>query len=258
MIFAAGLGTRLRPLTNDRPKALVEVNGKPLLEHNILKLKASGFDHIVVNVHHFGEQIIQFLQANDNFGIDIRVSDERLQLLDTGGGIKAALPLFDDRRPILIHNVDIISNIDLKELYDAHVSAKEQEDSGSLPLAATMAVNVRKTQRYLLFDQAQNLCGWTNLSTGEMKPASFCERIERNELSLDQMQRFAFSGIHVVDNQLTTYFNRKCESAFPVMDFYLSLCDKLSFHAIDVTGKPWVDCGKPESLVQASAILNEA
>lgn len=251
MIFAAGLGTRLRPLTDNRPKALVEVEGKSLLEHNILKLKEAGFDHIVVNVHHFGEQIIDFLKANDNFGIDIRVSDERAQLLDTGGGIKAALHLFDNNDPILIHNVDIISDIDVRAIYDAHINAEKRS-------AATLAVNQRKTQRYLLFDEDMDLCGWTNITTGELKPASFIEALENDQLSLEELHRFAFSGIHVVDSQLMPYFSKQIENTFPIIDFYLSIAHEVRLHAIDISGFQWVDCGKPESLSNAVQIIRKS
>lgn len=228
MIFAAGLGTRLRPLTNDRPKALVEVAGKTLLEHNILKLRAAGFTRIVVNVHHFADQIIQFLSAHDDFGLDIRVSDERQQLLDTGGGIRHALPLFAPDEPILIHNVDIISDIDLCALYDAHRGA------------ATLAINQRQTQRYLMFDADHNLCGWTNISSGEVKGR--------------MGEKFAFAGIHVVSPQFCQLLANDPRESFPIVPFYISVCDQLSCQGYDVTGRAWVDCGKVESLTKAAEI----
>lgn len=253
MIFAAGLGTRLRPLTNDRPKALVEVNGKTLLEHNILKLSEAGFDHIVVNVHHFGDMIIDFLNAHDNFGLDIRVSDERQQLLDTGGGIKAALHLFAESGPILIHNVDIISDIDLAALYKAHCEHPNSA-SGRQP-AATLAVNQRQTQRYLLFDTKGNLRGWTNIATSQFKPATFAQALAGGSMLLQEMRRFAFTGIHVVDPQLMPYLQLTTADVFPIMDFYLSHCQSLDIAAHDVTGTPWVDCGKPEALARAGEVL---
>lgn len=234
MIFAAGLGTRLRPLTNDRPKALVEVAGKPLLQHQIEKLKASGFEHIVVNVHHFGQQIIDFLAKNNNFGIDIKISDERELLLDTGGGIKAAMRLFDNDDPVLIHNVDIVSDIDLVELYHAHEGL------------ATLAINQRETSRYLLFNEDFEMKGWTNIKTGEVKPAS---------LSLDGLRRFAFSGIHVIDRKILPFLEERNEAVFPIMDFYINLCQKKTVKGYDVTGKKWVDCGKPEHLTTANDII---
>ncbi len=240
MIFAAGLGTRLRPLTNDKPKALVEVNGKTMLEHNILKLKAAGFDHIVVNIHHFGEQIIEFLQAHDNFGIDIKVSDERQHLLDTGGGIKRAIPLFSEPGPILIHNVDIISDIDLKDLYTKHLLHASTVNGKAL--GATLAINERKTSRYLMFDKDNCLCGWTNISTEEVKG--------------EMGEKFAFAGIHVVDPNLFAYLQAKKEEVFPIIGFYLDICQELALVGENVTENAWVDCGKPESLAKAAGILS--
>ena len=151
MIFAAGLGTRLKPLTDTMPKALVRVGGQPLLWHVIMKLKKAGYERIVVNVHHFASQITDYLAANDHFGLDIRISDETEALLETGGGIKKALPLFDPSEPILIHNVDILSNLDLN----------------ALPMdAPLLVVSERKTKRYLMFDDEMRLHGWTNIETG--------------------------------------------------------------------------------------------
>ncbi|MBR5193864.1 MAG: NTP transferase domain-containing protein, partial [Bacteroidaceae bacterium] len=154
MIFAAGLGTRLKPLTDHMPKALVPVAGKPMLEHVILKLIASGFDEIVINVHHFAEQIIEFLKEKNTFGIKIWISDETEELLDTGGGIKKASSLLNE--PFLVHNADILSNVDLKALYDFHIASEND---------ATLLVSPRKTVRYLLFDQTTRLCGWINKDT---------------------------------------------------------------------------------------------
>ena len=162
MIFAAGLGTRLKPLTDHMPKALVPVAGKPMLEHVIEKLKATGFDEIVINVHHFAQQIIDFLKANNNFGIKIWISDETEELLDTGGGIKKTAHFFDE--PFLVHNADILSNVDLKALYDYHLTSGND---------ATLLVSSRKTVRYLLFDDANRLCGWINKETLQTKPEGF-------------------------------------------------------------------------------------
>ena len=154
MIFAAGLGTRLKPLTDTMPKALVRVGGQPLLWHVIMKLKKAGYERMVVNVHHFANQIVDYLAAHDHFGLDIRISDETEALLETGGGIKKALPLFDPESPILIHNVDILSNLDLN----------------ALPMdAPLLVVSERKTKRYLMFDDEMRLQGWTNIETGEVK-----------------------------------------------------------------------------------------
>ena len=160
MIFAAGLGTRLYPLTADRPKALVEVCGKPLLEHVINKLTSNGFDKIVINVHHFADKIISFINDN-NFNADIRISDERQELLDTAGGLKFAEPLFQGADNILMYNVDILSDIDLKKLYQYHA------EHGAL---ATLAVKRRETSRYFIFDENNmQLVGWKDIGTGELK-----------------------------------------------------------------------------------------
>ena len=247
MIFAAGLGTRLRPLTNDRPKALVEVAGKTLLQHQIEKLKTAGFDHIVVNIHHFGQQIIDFLDANNNFGVDIKISDERAMLLDTGGGIKAAMRLFENDDPILIHNVDIISDIDLKALYNAHSEGN---------CIATLAINQRETSRYLIFNEQLEMQGWTNIKTGEIKPAPLAQRVsDYSSLASLNLYKYAFSGIHIIDKKIDKYLNHKKEAAFPIMDFYISLCQETKLKGINVTGHRWVDCGKPEHLNTAKSII---
>ena len=188
MIFAAGLGTRLKPLTDNTPKALLPINGKPMLEHVILKLKNAGFDQIAINIHHLGDQIIDFLAANNNFGIQIYISDERDYLLDTGGGIKHAAPFLQGDEPFLIHNVDIISNIDLRALYNHHLETN--------PLA-TLLVSKRKTSRYLLFNKENKLCGWRNRETGEVK--SFYPYFDPN-----QYNEYAFSGIHVLSPKISS------------------------------------------------------
>ena len=158
MIFAAGLGTRLKPLTDKMPKALVPVGGHPLLWHVVMRLKAAGFERIVVNVHHFAQQIVDYVEQNNRFGLDIRISDETAMLLETGGGIKKALPLFEPDSPVLIHNVDILSNVNLAAFYE---SAQNNP--------ATLLVSERTTKRYLQFDDDMRLTGWKNVETGEVK-----------------------------------------------------------------------------------------
>ena len=153
MVFAAGLGTRLRPLTDHQPKALVNVGGVPMLERVILRLKGAGFDDITVNVHHFGEQIIDFLQTKRYAGVTIHISDERDLLLDTGGGILKAKPFLEGNEPFLVHNADIMTDIDLGALYRHHLAHRAE---------ATLVVSQRNTSRYLLFDAQQRLQGWTN------------------------------------------------------------------------------------------------
>ena len=205
MIFAAGLGTRLKPLTDHMPKALVPVNGRPMLEHVILKLKQSGFNELVINIHHFGEQIIDFLEANQNFGLTIHISDEREQLLDTGGGIKKAAPFFQGNEPFLIHNVDILSDTDLKALYESHLHSGND---------ATLLASKRTTARYLLFDKQAYLRGWVNKDTGQTKPEGF-------EYDATKYQEYAFSGIHVISPSLFRYMDERWKGKFPIMDFYL-------------------------------------
>lgn len=239
MIFAAGLGTRLRPLTDTMPKALVPVAGKPMLEHVIMKLKSSGFDDVIVNIHHFGEQITDFLRSNDNFGINIRISDERAMLLDTGGGIKHALELFPTSEPLLVHNVDILCDVNLKELYEFHLRSGND---------ATLLVSRRKTSRYLLFDKGNNLCGWINRNSGETKPAGFV--YDSNTHS-----EYAFSGIHVVSPTVTKYMGDEWNGKFPIMGFYLRTCHEARFGACIKPDIRLIDIGKPETLEKAEKAI---
>lgn len=236
MIFAAGLGTRLKPLTDTKPKALIEVGGEPLIRHVINRLKQAGFTRIVVNVHHFADQVIDYLQANGNFGLDIRISDEREQLLDTGGGIRKAMPLFTPDSPILIHNVDILSNVDLADFYGK-----------SLADDATLLVSSRVTRRYLLFDDAMRLAGWTNTATGEV-------RLPDPELDPDSLRRYAFSGIHVFSPSLLPCLEAMPER-FGIIDFYLKWCARRSFRGIAKPGLKLLDVGKPDTLAQAGEFI---
>ena len=228
MIFAAGLGTRLKPLTDTMPKALVRVGGQPLLWHVIMKLKAAGYERMVVNVHHFADQIIDYLQSNDHFGIDIRISDERDGLLETGGGIKKALPLFDPESPILIHNVDILSNLDLN----------------ALPTdAPLLVVSPRQTKRYLLFDESLRLQGWTNIETGEVK-GRMAEK------------RLAFSGIHVFHPSLIPLM-ADWPDRFPIMDFYLKACGDHLIRGYEARDLRLLDVGKLDTLEQAETFIKQ-
>lgn len=233
MIFAAGLGTRLKPLTDSIPKALVLIGGKPLLQHIIEKLSASGFDEMVINVHHFPEQIIRFLQDNDNFGLHINVSDESDKLLDTGGGIRKASAFLSGDAPFLVHNVDILSNADLRKLYNDHI----RQDM------ATLLVSQRKTSRYLLFDEQNILKGWINESTGEVKSPY-------PDFSPEKYQRFAFAGIQVVSPEV---FDRmkNLQDKFSIIDFYLSIADSVNIRAYPVSGLEMIDVGKIDSLKDA-------
>ena len=234
MIFAAGIGSRLKPLTDNMPKALIPVNGKPMLEHVILKLKAFGFDQIVINIHHLGEQIIDFLKANNNFGIQIFISDEKDYLLDTGGGLKKAQQFLQGDEPFLIHNADIISDIDLKKLYDSHLENN--------PLA-TLLVSQRETSRYLLFDKSNKLCGWRNRETGEIK--SFYPYFDPSHY-----QEYAFGGIHVLSPQIFDWL-QEWTGRFSIINFYLSVCAKTNIRAYVAENLHLLDIGKPETLAQA-------
>ena len=238
MIFAAGLGTRLKPLTDTMPKALVRVGDKPLLAHVILKLKAAGFERIVVNVHHFAQQIVDYLRENDNFGVDIRISDETEKLLETGGGIKKALPLFDADSPILIHNVDILSNVDLRELY-------EYAEDGHLD--AMLLVSWRKTKRYLLFDNEMLLDGWTNIETGEVKSPY-------KGLDPASLKQYAFSGIHILSPSVFPLFDTMPDR-FGIIDFYLKYCHQRAFLGEVKKDLRLLDVGKLETLQEAEEFL---
>lgn len=237
MIFAAGLGTRLKPLTDHMPKALVRVGGEPLLKHVVVQMKNAGFTHIVVNVHHFADQIEEYLAAQQNFGIDIRISDERRQLLNTGGGIKKARPLFDSTEPILIHNVDILSNVDLRSFY-----AQAHGD-------ATLLVSERQTKRYLLFapDEGHRLMGWTNVETHEV-------RSPHTGLDPDSCERYAFSGIHVFSPRLFPLLD-PWPDEFGIIDFYLGTCASHDINGYAWPGLRLMDVGKQDTIAQADHFL---
>ena len=239
MIFAAGLGSRLKPLTDNMPKALVPVAGKPMLEHVILKLKEAGFDQIVINIHHLGQQIIDFLQANNNFGVKIYISDERDYLLDTGGGIKKAALFLQGDEPFLVHNVDILSNVDLKQFYQQHVNNNA---------LATLLVSQRQTSRYLLFNQENKLCGWRNHATGEVK--SFSPYFDPQ-----QYTEYAFGGIHVMSPKILDWME-EWTGKFSIIQFYLSICARTDIHAFPSSNLRLLDIGKPETLAEAERFLH--
>ena len=245
MIFAAGLGTRLKPLTDTMPKALVRVGGQPLLWHVIQKLKAAGYERIVVNVHHFAQQIVDYLKENDNFGLDIRISDETSGLLETGGGIKKALPLFDQDSPVLIHNVDILSNVNLRRIFEFTASAAATDAS----VDALLLVSDRKTKRYLLFDDELILDGWTNIETGEV-PSPY--------KGLDPLncKRLAFSGIHMISPRVYPLFD-EMPDRFGIIDFYLKFCHQCAFLGYEQKGLRLLDVGKLDTLEQAEQFLNQ-
>jgi len=235
MILAAGLGTRLGLLTANRPKALVEINGTPLLALVIQRLQGFGFTEIIINVHHFAEQIIHYLQAQNNFGLSISISDERALLLDTGGGIKKAEWFFNDEQPFLVHNVDIISNIDLKALYQYHLDTQAM---------ATLACKERPASRYFLFDRQQQLCGWENRAAGVQKMVI--------PVPEDEVRRMAFSGIHVIRPELLRQIRQT--GAFSIIDTYLQLAASNLINCFDMGEADSIDVGKPEVLQQISLL----
>lgn len=265
MIFAAGLGTRLKPLTDSMPKALVEVGGKTLLQRQIEKLKEAGFNEIVVNVHHFAQMIRDYLADNGNFGVDIYISDESDELRDTGGGIKHASALLNDGEPFLVHNVDILSDEDLNDLYDHHLSQAISDDT---PLA-TILVSSRKTTRYFLFDRDCNLVGWMNENTGEVKTPykelaktavdcmkkgesggnESCFDVDRF-LSITNLSKFAFAGMHVMSPYILSLMKGWPER-FSIVDFYLQNCDKFNIRAYVHEYLRLVDVGKLSALHEA-------
>lgn len=238
MIFAAGLGTRLKPITDTRPKALVEVAGQPLLHHVLAKLRGAGASRVVVNVHHFAQQIVDYLHRGGNLGMDVRISDESERLLDTGGGIKKAEPLFAPDEPILIHNVDILSNVDLRQLY----SRLATDD-------ALLLVSSRKTKRYLLFDDAMRLVGWTNIDTGEV-------RSPHPQLDPKACRMYAFAGIHVVSHRLLSAM-QPWPDKFGIMDFYLNECASHTIRGYVKDDLRLMDVGKIDTLDQAEAFASD-
>lgn len=234
MIFAAGVGSRLKPLTDTTPKALLPIAGKPMLEHIIQKLKAAGFDEIVINIHHLGRQIQDFLTAHDNFGVRIYVSDEQDYLLDTGGGIKKAACFLEGDEPFLVHNVDILSNVDVRKLYDIHLQTKA---------LATLLVSKRDTSRYLLFNKEEKLCGWRNRETGEVK--SFYPYFDP-----EQHTEYAFGGIHVISPEIF-HWMEEWTGKFSIINFYLSICAKTTIQAYPAENLRLLDIGKPDTLKKA-------
>jgi len=236
LLFAAGLGTRLKTYTHDKPKALVTLAGKPLLQHAIEHLKTFGINEITINVFHFAEQIIDFISEQNSFGIRINISDEREQLLDTGGGLKKANVFLNGTEPILIYNVDVISNLNLIDVLNYHQQNKA---------LATLVVRKRETSRYLLFDESMQLTGWKNFSNGDTI-------ISRTD-SFAHSQPFAFSGIHILDPHIFNLITE--EGKFPIMDLYLRLAKDHKIIGYHDQSDLWMDLGKPDQLIAAEQVL---
>lgn len=232
MIFAAGLGTRLRPLTDTRPKALVEIGGRTLLDITISRLREAGCGRIVVNVHHFAQMIADHI-ARHYAGEDILISDESDLLLDTGGGLRHALPLFESTEPILIHNVDILHNADLRQF---HRQATEKSSN-----TAALLVSPRQTTRYLLFDTAMRLTGWTNTATGETRGFG----------PPDHSLRYAFSGIHIVSPAIAKLLDQYATDhgdVFGITPFYIEMASYACFRGIIAPSLRLLDVGKIETI----------
>lgn len=241
-VLAAGLGTRLRPWTLSHPKALVPVGGVPMLERVINSLMEQGFDRIVVNVHHFSGQIIDFLKSRDFYGGKVAVSDESDLLLDTGGGLaKAASLLLNDDEPVLVHNVDILSNADLGQL----MAQQNQMQS-----RATLLISHRDSSRQLYFDRGMNLHGWQNLKSSALKPEGFTPT--------DATEGFAFSGIHAVSApMLRELASGGYPEVFPIMDYYLSHTGaEGGVKGFYQQNLDLIDIGKPESLTRADNLFS--
>ena len=251
MIFAAGLGTRLKPLTDTLPKALVPLAGKTLLQWQIEKLKAAGIRDIVVNIHHFPDMIINYLKDNDNFGCNIQVSDERDMLLETGGGLRKAKELLASSpnspitsSPILICNVDILSNIDIPTLLQAY----NPNEMG------VVVVSPRDTQRYLLFNKENRLCGWTNIATGEVRGP-----ISNTQYPISNTQKLAFSGMQVLNPRIFDCMDEVVKQKgekFSLIDLYLSIAEKEILRAYIPENYRMMDVGKIGQISEAESFAS--
>jgi len=223
MILAAGLGVRLRPITNTMPKALVVVDGKPLLQHALEHVKRYGIQDVIINVHHLPRQIEDFLGVNDNFGLSIVISDESDELLETGGGVKKAAWFFSDGEPFVVRNVDILSDLDLNLMMRFH----RTED----PLA-TLAVRDRETSRYFLFEKENTLCGWENRKTEERRISREC----------GALRNFAFSGIQILQPDIFPLITES--GKFSLTDLYIRLASNHPIKGFIDTSLVWRDIGK--------------
>jgi len=240
MILAAGFGSRLKPITDNIPKALVTVDGKTLLEHTISRLKKARFDHIIINIHHLGQQIIDFLASNNNFGMKIDISDESDYLVDTGGAIKHAISFLKGNEPFLVHNVDIFSNTDLKTLYKYHLNSNA---------LATLLVSQRQSSRQLLFNNNGHLCGWKNRDIDVVKSLY---------PNFDPSKHFeyAFSGIHVISTEIFQWMGN-WTNKFSIIDLYLSIAPKRLIQAYTEDHLEIVDAGNLDSLKEVHLWLKK-
>ncbi len=238
MIFAAGLGTRLRPLTDTVPKALIEVGGITMLERVIRKIAAAGISEIAVNIHHHAAKVRHFIETHHIEGVSISVCDESEMLLDTGGGVAAAAPLLGYDDDILLHNADILTDFDLGEMMTSHTSSGAD---------ATLLADTRNTSRYLLFDHSGKMTGWQNTSTGEV-------RSPFGDIPTDSYRHLAFGGIHIISpNTLRTIASySQANPVFSITPFYTNMCGTLDIRAFTPSAPySWFDIGRPETLAKA-------
>ena len=234
MLFAAGLGTRLGELTKDKPKALVEVNGKTLLEHSVEYLKSYGVTTIVINVHHFAQKIIDYLELKNNFGIEFIISDETEMLLETGGGLLKAKEYFNE--DFIVYNTDIITDLDLDKFIEFH----KKHDG-----IASLAVRKRETQRYIIFDENFLLSGWTNISTGE--------KIISREFNESNLR--AFSGVHILSPKIFKLLEKCTQEKFSITKAYIDFSKNEKFYGFEHNYGYWIDTGKPQDLERAKSIV---
>lgn len=235
MILAAGLGTRLKPWTDQHPKALVPVHGKSLLQRNIEYLQQFGIKEVIVNVHHFADQIVKVVADNNGWESKVTISDETDAVLETGGGLKKAAAYFDGEEDFVLMNVDILTDLNLEAMIQQHRNTAAM---------ATLAVTERTTSRYFLFNNSNELCGWRNVNTGE-------EKISRPSLELRQK---AFSGIHVISTAIFQHLNR--EGKFSMVDVYLDLAKDHFIQGYDHSTSRFIDVGKPESIEKAERMFS--
>ncbi len=235
MLLAAGFGTRLKPFTDHHPKALAAINGKTLLQRNVEYLQQFGIYDVIINVHHFADQIIQSTKKNNGWKSNIIISDETDAILETGGGLKRAAWFFKEEENFVLMNCDVLTNMPLNEMILFHEKNK--------PLA-TLATANRETSRYFLFDENNILCGWENVKTGE-------EKIMRQQKPL---MRKAFSGIHLINTKIFSLM-QQTEIKFSMVDVYLSLCAAHTILSFNHSGTKFIDVGKPESLQQAAFLF---
>jgi len=234
MIFAAGLGTRLKPWTDKHPKALALVNGKSLLQRNIEYLQLHGINQVIINVHHFADQIVAAVAMNNGWGSQIEISDETSEVLETGGGLKKAAWYFEQEQHFVLMNVDILTDLNLTAMIQQH-----QQNQ----VLATLAVTERNTSRYFLFNENNMLCGWKNVHTNE-------EKIVRQDVPLVAK---AFSGVHVIDTAIFSLMQQK--GKFSMVDVYLSVANTNLIQSFDHSGGKLLDVGKPESIVKAEQLF---